>query len=531
MKEFARLLDNLLYAPGRNAKLDWLGDWLASTPDPDRGWGLAALTGELSFAHVKAGVIRELAAAASDPELFALSYDFVGDLAETTALVWPEGETKGAPVFALSLSSLVGQLQAASRTEAKQLLAGWLDGLDATGRWALLKLATGGLRVGVSARLARLALASSFGQPIEQIEEIWPLLAPPYTELFDWLEGRAPKPDARGRAVFRPLMLAHPLEAGDGPDLPLADYQLEWKWDGARAELASGKDGVRLFSRSGDDISAAFPEIQPPAGWQGALDGELLAGHPGAIESFARLQHRLNRKQAGKKLRADYPVFLRVYDLLLDGETDWRSASLWQRRARLEELAAGWDADLRLDLSCVLAVENMSDLAKLRASCRSDQLIEGLMLKRRDSPYLAGRPKGHWWKWKRDPLSADLVIMYAQRGHGRRSSLYSDFTLGAWQNGANGPELVPVAKAYSGFSDAELRQLDKFVRQNIIQRFGPVREVEKQLVAELAFDSVQRSSRHRSGIALRFPRFHAIRWDKPAEEADWLDEIARLIGD
>ncbi len=266
------------------------------------------------------------------------------------------------------------------------------------------------------------------------------------------------------------------------------------------------------------------------AGWQGTLDGELLAGQPDAVASFGRLQQRLNRKKAGRKLQADNPVFLRVYDLLIEGETDWREKPLSARRARLEQLAGSWLPDGRLDLSEVLAVATSQELDELRAACRSDQLIEGMMLKLKDSPYLAGRPKGHWWKWKRDPLRADLVIMYAQRGHGRRSSLYSDFTLGAWRDGADGPELVPVAKAYSGFSDQELRALDKFVLQNIVNRFGPVREVEKQLVAELAFDSVQRSSRHRSGVALRFPRFHPVRWDKPAEEADWLPTIEALIG-
>jgi DNA ligase-1 len=528
MKSFSGLLEGLLYAPGRNAKLSWLQDWLAETPDPDRGWGLAALTGELTFAHVKAGLVRELAAAASDPELFALSYDFVGDLAETTALIWPEPAELAPPP---RLAAIVEALQQANRQQAAELISGWLGSMDATQRWALLKLATGGLRVGVSGRLARLSVATAFDRDIAEIEEIWPLLEPPYRALFDWLEGRADRPDARGRAVFRPLMLAHPLSEEAAEQLDMTRYQTEWKWDGARVELAAAEDGVRLFSRSGDDITAAFPEIVPPAGWQGTLDGELLAGQPDAVASFGRLQQRLNRKKAGRKLQADNPVFLRVYDLLIEGETDWREKPLSARRARLEQLAGSWLPDGRLDLSEVLAVATPQELDELRAACRSDQLIEGMMLKLKDSPYLAGRPKGHWWKWKRDPLRADLVIMYAQRGHGRRSSLYSDFTLGAWRDGADGPELVPVAKAYSGFSDQELRALDKFVRQNIVNRFGPVREVEKQLVAELAFDSVQRSSRHRSGVALRFPRFHAVRWDKPAEEADWLPTIEALIGD
>ena len=526
MQAFAELLEHLIFSPRRQVKLTYLSDWLKQTPDPDRGYGLAALTGELSFKSVKAGLVRELASQVVDPDLFALSYDFVGDLAETTALVWPERDrVNRGPLL---LREVVEQLQLASRPAASELVKGWLYNLPEAQRWALLKLATGGMRVGVSARMARLALADAYNTPVEQIEEIWPIISVPYTELFAWLEGKAERPNAEGRAVFRPLMLAHPLEEPDLAKMDLVEYQIEWKWDGARVQFVSAEEGVKLFSRSGDDINASFPDMILPIKWQGVLDGELLAGTPGEIGSFQDLQQRLNRKKPSAKLQETHPVFLRVYDILFDGEDDLRRLSLRKRRKHLETILPQLDTD-KIDISTVVAGTNLEELNQMRDACRMGGLIEGLMLKRQDGDYKSGRIKGEWFKWKRDPLTADVVIMYAQRGHGKRSSFYSDFTFGAWRITDNTPELVPVGKAYSGFTDVELKRLDKFVRENTIQKFGPVREVAKSLVIEVAFDSLSMSKRHKSGLAMRFPRFRAIRWDKSAEEADTVETLQRLI--
>lgn len=526
MRDFANLLEQLLFAPQRNAKLAWIEDWLKRCDADDRGWGVAALVGDLELGRAKAGLVRSLAQEVIDADLFAESYDFVGDLAETTALIWPEkhGVNHKEP----SLHDMVTTLQQSTPSEAEDYLRQSLNSLDGTGRWGLLKLITGGLRVGVSARMLRLALAQTYSKPVEEIEEIWPLIAPPYSELFAWLEGRDERPSAAGRAVFRPLMLAHPINDVETDTLSPADFLVEWKWDGARVQLASAEDGVRLFSRSGDNISAAFPELIEGIDWRGTLDGEILAGHPGEVEPFQHLQQRLNRKTASPKLIREKPVFIRVYDVLLDGREDLRHLPIETRRKRLEHIVPALNHSL-FDLSEELSFTSADDLISWREQCRQGGLIEGLMLKRRQSPYQQGRVKGLWYKWKRDPLTADVVVMYAQRGHGKRSSFYSDFTFGAWTDDDGEKKLVPVGKAYSGFTDDELKRLDKFVRENTINRFGPVREVTPSLVIEVAFDSIGLSGRHKSGLAMRFPRFASIRWDKPAEEAETLDQLKTFL--
>ena len=527
MRAFSDLLEALLFSPRRTVKLAHLVKWIKSTDDPDRGWGLAALTSDLSFTAVKAGAVRELAGQVTDPDLFALSYDFVGDLAETVALLWSDPKSLSEEKKP-SLSEVVSVLTSIQRKAAVPQLSDWMNELNVSERWALLKLATGGMRVGVSARLVRLSLAQAYNTEVNEIEAIWPLLEPPYAALFNWLEGREEKPDAAGRAVFHPVMLAAPIDEKTLSSLNLGDWQIEWKWDGARIQLVSAEEGVRLFSRSGDDISVAFPELTRPMRWKGVLDGEILAGRPDKIDSFNALQQRLNRKKAGPKLQLSSPVFVRFYDLLSVGDEDLRGQHLRERRRRLAKEQEKIDHDL-FDLSVPLQVIEQAELARLRDKCRQGGLIEGLMLKNKHSLYKAGREKGLWYKWKRDPLYADLVIMYAQRGHGKRSSYYSDFTLGAWQVSANDPVLVPVCKAYSGYTDSELAKLDKFVRENTINRYGPVREVEQALVVEVAFDSLHLSSRHKSGVAARFPRFHAIRWDKTADGADNVEHLKEMI--
>jgi DNA ligase 1 len=295
---------------------------------------------------------------------------------------------------------------------------------------------------------------------------------------------------------------------------------------------------TRLYSRTGDDIGQAFPEILAVPFGEAVLDGELLIGTPdpahgggGRVDSFASLQKRINRKTATARLLTDLPAFVRLYDLLFDGAEDLRTLPFVDRRERLERWMAAQPPG-PFDLSPSFAVTDWDDLAGRRdAGPAGVGSVEGVMLKRADSPYLAGRPKGLWFKWKRAPLNADCVLMYAQRGHGKRSSLYSDFTFGCWVDGGEGvpPGLVPVGKAYFGFTDAELAELDRFVRNHTTKRFGPVREVEPTLVLEIAFDGLQRSTRHRSGVAMRFPRIHRIRWDKPATEADRLDGLCRYL--
>ena len=532
MEEFAALLDALVYTTSRNRKLALIADYLRRAPDPDRGWALAGLTGGLDFPAVKSSTVRNLMMERVDPVLWTLSRDFVGDTAETASLLWPEPED-AAPQPDLSLTEVVARLSSLTRTTAPQELAALFDRLDAKGRYALIKLATGGMRVGVSARLAKTAFAQAFDVAVEEVEEYWHALAPPYSELFDWAAKGAPAPDLANVPRFRPFMLAHPLEEAE---VDLTEYAAEWKWDGIRVQLVRAGGETRVYSRSGDDISATFPELLDVLVVDAVLDGELLVrgstqgGEAGGAASFNALQQRLGRKTVSGKMLREYPAFVRLYDILLLEGTDWREQPWKSRRAILESLMERLP-DSHFDLSALVEAEDFAQLAAIRETAR-DEAIEGLMLKHRMSPYVAGRKVGHWFKWKRDPLLVDCVVMYAQRGSGKRSSFYSDYTFGCWDGDPDaGAELLPVGKAYSGFTDAELKKLDKFVRQNTLNRFGPVREVKRELVFEVAFDSVHSSKRHKSGLAMRFPRIHRIRWDKPAHEADRIEGLRALIKD
>ncbi|HKH27520.1 MAG TPA: cisplatin damage response ATP-dependent DNA ligase [Sphingomicrobium sp.] len=532
MRAFSQLLDDLVYTRSRNTKLRLIGDYLKETPDPDRGIALAALTGTLDIPHIKPAAIRGLVEEKIDPVLFGMSRDYVGDTAETVSLLWPTA-ADGEPELddaTVSISEAVRRLATAGKLDAPKVLAGMLDHLDSSGRYALLKLATGALRIGISARLAKQALADAFGLEVDAVEEFWHGLGPPYLELFDWGEGRGPQPTARDVPVFRPFMLAHPLEQ---LKLSLDDYAAEWKWDGIRVQLVCTAGQTRLYSRTGDDISGSFPEIAAAFATDGVLDGELLVRgsdqgmadlHGGAAASFNALQQRLGRKNVSQKMLGAYPAFVRLYDILFDGPSDLRELGWTERRKRLEQFVPRLDPE-RFDLSQLIEAKSFQELEEIRAGAR-DASIEGMMLKKRGSPYVAGRRTGLWYKWKRDPLTADCVLMYAQRGSGKRSSYYSDYTFGCWNEAG---ELLPVGKAYFGFTDEELRWIDRWVRNHTVQRFGPVREVEKSLVLEVAFDSIHRSSRHKSGLAMRFPRISRVRTDKPANEADYVETLIAMV--
>ncbi len=525
MKRFADVLDCLTTTPQRNGKIALLIDYFRSAPDPDRGLALGALTDGLFRSLPLRRVTLDLMAEKIDPVLYQLSREYVGDTAETVSLLWPEP-----PPGAMSptLSEVVAAVTQAGRNGLGPVLASFLDRLDVRGRWALLKVLGGAPRVGVSARLAKTALAEMSGRDVSEIEELWHSLAPPYSELFAWLEGRAERPEVADKLIFRPLMLSNPIEVADRAILRPEEISAEWKWDGVRVQISANGHEARLFSRSGDDISHAFPEIVSAyRHLEAVLDGELLVVRSGETAPFNDLQQRLNRKNVTPRMMKEHPAFVRLYDLLFDGGEDLRPLPFTARRTRLERWFAR-EKPMLSALSDLIPFKNLAELEAIWANTR-DAGIEGLMLKRKLSPYLAGRAKGHWWKWKRSALTLDCVLMYAQRGSGKRSSYYSDYTFGVWRDGADGPELVPVGKAYSGFTDEELHRLDRFVRNNTIETFGPVRAVEPQLVLEVAFDSVFPSTRHKSGVAMRFPRIHRIRWDKPAAEADTLETVKKLI--
>jgi len=536
MDAFAALLDRLILTPRRNAKVTHLVRYFAETPDPERGWAAAAITRDLEIRSFKPAMLRTLISARMDPLLFELSYDYVGDLAETVSLAWP---AKRGANRTPSLSEVVETLGDATRAEAPAIVEGWLDALDATGRWALIKLITGGLRIGVAARLVKVALAEYGQKDVQAIEELWHGIDPPYRPLFAWLDGDGPRPVSAKAAPFRPVMLANPVDDGDLGGLDPRDFAAEWKWDGVRVQASAefAEDGThvrKLYSRTGDDIGAAFPDLLGTMGFDAALDGELLVYDPKApfrVRPFSDLQQRLNRKTVSKKLMTESPVFVRAYDLLQLAGEDLRPLPFSERRQRLE----AWIAEAkpeRVDLSPLVDFSGWEEAERLR-SAPPDAAVEGLMLKRLDAPYVPGRPKGPWWKWKREPRLIDAVLLYAQRGHGKRSSFYSDYTFGVWTEGEAGPELVPVGKAYFGFTDEELKRIDRFVRDNTVDRFGPVRAVkagpDEGLVLEVAFEGLNRSPRHKSGVAMRFPRVSRLRWDKPPREADRLETLEAML--
>ncbi len=521
MKSFAALLETLVLTPSRNRKLEALEAYFKATPDPDRGFALASLTGELTLRQVKPNVLKSLVLDQVDPMLFSISHDYVGDLAETVSLIWPHRKEGGLP----GVADVISLMENTSKSDIPALLHDLLSRATASERWALIKLVTGGLRVGVSARLARTALAAIGNMDLQEVEKVWHGVPLPYEPLFAWLEGKADAPEIHRNHTFHPMMLSHPIdEEKDFLVLKPEDFQVEWKWDGIRVQLIFDDQNRRMFSRTGDNISGAFPDVMDTLKGSAVLDGELLAGANFDAMSFNALQQRLNRKTVSTKQIQEFPAFVRVYDMLFDGDEDIRELPLHKRRQRLQQWLQK-NAQTNLDLSPVIDFKTWDELASIRNKGADEHGHEGVMIKHRMSPYLAGRPKGYWYKWKRDPRLLDAVLMYAQRGHGKRSSYYSDYTFGVWK----GNEIVPIGKAYFGFTDEELKHLDKWVRNNTIETFGPVREVKKELVFEVAFDSAHISVRHKSGVALRFPRINRIRWDKPAQQADTLENVQTFI--
>ncbi len=515
MKNFAMLLDKLIYTNSNKSKIKLLVSYMQNVSDPDRGYAIAAICNELNFQFLKPSFLKELIMERVDQNLFKMSYDYVGDLGETISLIWPKKINGTVP----KLSKLIENFDSMQKEELKKYFLYLLDILSPTERWALIKLVTGGLRVGVSSKLAKTSLAEYGNVDRDEIEKIWHGLNIPYLNLWQWLDGKKTKPKIEHNKTFNPMMLAHPIdEDKDMKKINSENYFAEWKWDGIRVQIVIDHQEKRIFSRNGENISNAFPEIIEDINGTGVLDGELLVGKNFVPTSFSDLQKRLNRKKVSKKLLDENPAFVRVYDMLFYNKTDIRNYPLHKRRKKLIEWIKE-NKNKRLDVSQLVKFKDVSELKKIKEKVSSFDGYEGLMLKEKNSIYVAGRPKGIWFKWKRNPLFIDTVMMYAQRGHGKRSSFYSDYTLGIWKDDL----LVPIGKAYSGFSNEILKKIDDWVRGNTIKRYGPVREVKKELVIELAFDSVNKSLRHKSGFALRFPRVHRVRWDKKANEADSID--------
>lgn len=522
MKQFSALLERLYYEHSNLGKEKLLCDYFNSTPDPDRGYALAIIAGTLVLPNFKRSMVLDLIRSRTDPTLLAMSHDYVGELSETVAHLWPTRTEGCAPLP--PLHELVEKLRTTPKEQLPAYVAGLLDCMTSPERWALLKIGAGSLRIGISARFVKQILAKFGNQPVEEIESLWHGVEPPYLDLFAWLEGKGPRPLVHERLTFTPVMLAHPLEEKDYARINPTDYAAEWKYDGIRVQLVHNALGKALFTRTGDEISHAFPDVLARMHFHGTLDGELVVKHGDQLGSFNELQQRLNRKSPTAKLMTTYPTAIIAYDALMLNDHDIRALTYTERRRLLADTLRTHQPEA-MELSPEVPYAHFESLTEQRATTFDQKTIEGLMLKRRDSAYVAGRPTGPWYKWKTDPRLVDAILMYAQRGSGKRSSYYSDFTFGLWK----GNEILPIGKAYFGFTDAELKELDKWVRHHTLHTYGPVREVEKELVFEVAFDAVHRSPRHKSGFALRFPRINRIRWDKPAQEADHLHALEAML--
>lgn len=526
MRRFAALFAALDGTTRTGAKTAALAEYFRTAPEADRVWTVALLTGRRPRRAVNATELRLWAAeAAGVPDwLFEESYSVVGDLAETIALLLPPPATTADLGLDQAIRGLVRLAGLPADQRRQAVLAAWAQ-LPATERFLYNKLLTGGFRMGVAQGLMTRALAQATG-----VEEA----ALAHRLMGDWDPARTPfstliAGDAGGDARPYPFALASPLEAGPESLGPPGEWLAEWKWDGIRGQLIARQGAFALWSRGEELITDRFPDLAPLADFLPpgtVLDGEVLAWDRAANRPlpFAALQRRIGRKTVPRALLAEAPAQVLAYDLLEDAGADIRDLPLSHRRARLEAILAALPAGLPLSASPALAFHDWPALAEIRANARAEG-AEGVMLKRAASAYFTGRRRGDWWKWKLDPWSVDAVMLYAQAGHGRRANLYTDFTFAV----RDGNELVPFAKAYSGLTDAEFAEITRWVQRHTLERFGPVRKVPAELVFEIGFEGIQESPRHKSGIALRFPRMLRWRRDKGVEEIDTLDSLRALL--
>jgi DNA ligase-1 len=527
MIRFAQLYAELDETTSTADKLAALERYFREAAPADAAWALAMLAGRRPRRLARSSDLRRWAAEAAgvDDWLFEECYAQVGDLAETIALLLPERDAdddRGLATWIEEVLLPLGELPPEAQRAA--LLDAW-QRLGGRARFVFTKLLTGAFRVGVSGKLVIRALAR-----VGDLEE---------DVVAHRLMGRwEPSPELLPRVLARetadadasrpyPFFLAYPLETEPASLGAVDEWLVEWKWDGIRAQLVKRGGRAFLWSRGEELLDGRFPELDAAAAFLPdgtVLDGEILAWRDDAPLPFLDLQKRINRRAPGRKLLAEVPARLVAYDLLELAGTDLRARAMVERRRELEALLATVPASLPVALSPRVAVADWDAVAAARRTAR-ERHAEGLMLKRGDSAYGVGRRRGDWWKWKVQPLAVDAVLLYAQAGHGRRAGLCTDYTFGVWDGGT----LVPFAKAYSGLTDDELRRVDAFIKAHTLEKFGPVRTVEPRLVFELHFEGLQRSTRHKSGIAVRFPRIARWRTDKPPEEADTLETVKALL--
>jgi DNA ligase 1 len=519
MKLFVELVDRLTHAPSHRTKVALLVDYLRRAPDPDRGLAISLLVGEQGFARLSAAGVRKLGEGRIDPVLFSMSRDFVGDLAETKALMWPErASNHDVP----RLQDVIGDLTRMSRADASAGIEPWLDTMTATERWVLLKLVTGNLSLGISPALVRRSLAAFGGVDVGEIEGIWHGVESPYSPIFDWLERGGEKPSLDGMPMFHPVMRALPLDTKEVLELDLSKYAVEWKWDGLEVQLSVRGGDCRLYSNDGDDISEVFPAIVGSVREDCVLVGALLAARDreaGAIES---LRLPLTKKTATALKNDPRHVHFRLSDILFEGREDLRDRPYEERRCRLDALLDRVGT-VHSQASEHPYLRGKQDLVEHHGRCRERGAL-GLMFKRRDSIYSTKPPAGDWYEWRREPLILSAVLMYVQSG-----STGLEATLGAWRHSEQGLELVPVGRSFLGSDVAEDDRFDKWLRAHTVKRHGPVSEIEPILVMKVAFDGVIGSKRRKAGLVLRDPSVRQILWDNSASDADHLVTLERWL--
>lgn len=525
MKDFAELILALDSTTKTTGKLEAMVNFLNQADDQDKLWFVALLSGKRPKRPVKTTLLREWSAEMAGLPLWLLeeSYHVVGDLAETVALILPENESSSEKSLSTRMEELISLRKKEEEEIKNYLQEAWAE-MNTTERFVFNKLMTGGFRIGVSQKLMVRALS-------KHLEEEENLIA--HRLMGDWQPRKTTfkkllvEPD-ENEDLSRPypFYLAYPLEDETNSLGKVEDWQIEYKWDGIRGQLVFRNGEIFVWSRGEELVTDRFPELErlkESLSRDCVIDGEIMAFKDGKPLTFNHLQTRIGRKSVTKKILEDSPVVMIAYDLLELDRRDMREVAMKKRRSKLEELVAETKDDA-LRISQVLHLETWEDAAKIREASR-DVLSEGLMLKQKESVYKVGRKRGEWWKWKVDPMSIDAVMIYAMRGHGRRANLYSDYTFAVWKD----DELVPFTKAYSGLTDKEMQKVDYFVKKNTLERFGPVRSVKPELVFEIGFEGIAPSNRHKSGIALRFPRILRQRFDKKAEEANTLEDLQGLL--
>lgn len=525
MKHFAQLISSLESTNKTNAKIDAIVNYLENAPDNDKLWFLALFTGKRPKRPVNTNYLKQWALEITGlPEwLFVESYTSVGDLGETLSLILPAPEHHIEKTLSEWMGELL-ELKDKTEEEKKQYVLQSWNGLDYTERFIFNKLIGGSFRIGVSKKLLINAL-SKYSE-IEQNQLMHSIMGKwnfDEVNFQDLIEGTNINPD---NSKPYPFCLAYPLEKEIEDLGEISDWQFEYKWDGIRGQLIKRNGEVFIWSRGEELVTPQFPELKDTLeNVEGdfVIDGEILAVKNDEVLNFNELQKRLNRKNITKKMMEEIPVQVFAYDMLEFKGEDLREKPLSERRKMLEDLLVQ-NQNTQISLSQIIQAENYNDLKEIREKSREIN-SEGLMLKHRNSPYHSGRKKGDWWKWKIDPLTIDAVLIYAQKGSGRRSGYYTDYTFAV----KNGDTLVTIAKAYSGLTDKEIMEVSRFVTRNSIEKFGPVRTVKAVLVFEIAFEGIGFSSRHKSGVALRFPRILRWRRDKTADEIDDLEEVKKLI--